>query len=471
MATIPSRGSLAAWTYVVALSLSFASSTAGAAVWVTKNTWSEHWESKFADWVEKQWHPEVYSNPASPYVGHETDCADACYDMRVVFAYEQGLPFVVNARSGDGSRISNEMRTWDHLPQESRLKAFLAYLHDRTSSETIADDTYPIAMNRENFKPGLIYLQPKSHCFQVIKISEYGVPSTLSSTVPRVARELYLEQNFPAFVPADNRGYRDGYRRFRWPEHIGLPVNQVPGFSDEQYRLAESKGNHYISFTDSLLERFGSRREPAPMRAQRFMYNLCYYARQRVEIVQGALDHLGRVQSSGRQCLTPSEYYDHSTDSRDRRLKDYFLFVRELIGSDTWRDPDWTNNDYRAEWYLKPYAEAIFRGGEESESSLKSAKGRGGAESAVQDPPTASVFGERWPLFNSFSASRRKTQDVTDADLIAWCGIEYKPGIRISLRDVWQGISRGTLSSDPHASREHRWGLIDAAYQPRCRQY
>jgi hypothetical protein len=213
------------------------------------------------------------------------------------------------------------------------------------------------------------------------------------------------------------------------------------------------------------------RTEPAPMRVQRLMYDLCYYARQRVKIVQGALDHLGRVQSSGRQCLTPSEYYDYSTDSRDRRLKDYFLFVRELIGSDTWRDPDWTNNDYRAEWYLKPYAEAIFRGGEESESSLKSAKGRGGAESAVQDPPTASVFGERWPLFNSFSASRRKTQDVTDADLIAWCGIEYKPGIRISLRDVWQGISRGTLSSDPHASREHRWGLIDAAYQPKCRQY
>jgi hypothetical protein len=270
-----------------------------------------------------------------------------------------------------------------------------------------------------------------------------------------VARELYPEHNFPAFVPSDDKRYRDGYRRFRWPEHIGLPVTRVPGFSDEQYRLAMAKGLDYIAFTDALLERLGTKREPAPLRAQRFMYNLCYYARQRVEIVDGALDHLTRVRSSGRQCLTASEYYDQSTDSRDRRLKDYFGYVRALIGSPTWRDADWTNNAYRTEWYLKPYAEAIFRSDDATTRKAGAADGDG----------------EGWSFFRSGSTARRKAQEATNADLIAWCGVEYSPGVRISLRDIWQGIERGTLSSDPHASREDRWGLTETPYQPKCRRY
>lgn len=442
------------WPLVLVLLM--VSNSAGGAVWVTTNAWSEHWETKFSDWVEKHWTAEVYSNPASPYVGHETDCADACYDMRAIFAAEHGLPFVISARSADGRRVSNELRTWDHLPQRERLKAFLAYVHDTTTSETIADDTYPIPMSRQAFRPGLLYVQPKSHCFQVIKVSEYGVPTTLSSTVPRVARELYPEHNFPAFVPSDDKRYRDGYRRFRWPEHIGLPVTQVPGFSDEQYRLAAAKGLDYIAFTDALLERLGTKREPAPLRAQRFMYNLCYYARQRVEIVDGALDHLARVRSGGRQCLTASEYYDQSTDSRDRRLKDYFGYVRALIDSPTWKDADWTNNAYRAEWYLKPYAEAIFRR-DDAAPTRKAAAANGD--------------GEGWSLFRPASTAGRKGQEPTNADLIAWCGVQYRPGVRISLRDIWQGIERGTLSSDPHASREDRWGLTETPYRPSCRRY
>jgi len=465
--TRPRPGRLRASAWLLALALLLGSPLAGAAVWATKHKWSEEWEDRFSEWVEQNWHAEVYSNPASRYIGQETDCADACYDMRVIFAYEHGLPFVVSARAADGSRISNELRTWDHLPQEDRLRAFIAYLHDRTSTQTIPDDTYPIAMNRDSFKPGVIYVHPKSHCFQVTKVSEYGVPTTLSSTVPRVVRELYPEHNFPAFVPADTRHYRDGYRRFRWPEHIGLPVTQVPGFSDEQYRLAQSKGLDYISFTDALLERFGSKREPAPLRAQRFMYNLCYYARQRVEIVQDALDYLGRVQSRGRQCLTAAEYYDYSTDSRDRRLKDYFLYVRGLIGSPTWSDPDWTNNAYRAEWYLKPYAEAIFREDDDSPSSSKTAGGDRASEARGQ----GGVFGGAGSFFQSASASRSKTKAASNADLIAWCGVEYQPGVRISLRDIWQGIERGTFSPDPHSSRDDRWGLLERPYQPRCRQY
>lgn len=452
--------------WVLALVIVVLSTSPRAAVWVTTNSWSEHWETEFSAWVERHWTAEVYSNPASPYVGHETDCADACYDMRAIFAAEHGLPFVISARSADGRRVSNELRTWDHLPQRERLRAFLAYVHDMTSSETIADDTYPIPMSREAFRPGILYVQPKSHCFQVIKVSEYGVPTTLSSTVPRVARELYPEHNFPAFVPSDDERYRDGYRRFRWPEHIGLPVTQVPGFSDEQYRLAAAKGLDYITFTDALLERLGTKREPAPLRTQRFMYNLCYYARQRVEIVEGALAHLARVRSGSRQCLTASEYYDQSTDSRDRRLKDYFAYVRALIGSPTWRDADWTNNAYRAEWYLKPYAEAIFRaddgtGPRAGETSKGSDRGEG----------ATSRQGESWSFFRPASTPRRKGQEATNADLIAWCGVEYTPGVRISLRDIWQGIEHGTLSSDPHASREDRWGLTETPYLPRCRRY
>jgi len=406
---------------------------ASASVWDAENHWSDQWEEKYSRWVEENWVPEVFSSPSSPYSGIATDCADAVYDVRLLFAYEHGLPFVINNPKSPGGRISNAMTTWDHLSQKARVMALIRYVNDMTSSETIPNDTYPIPINKHSFKPGVIYVEPGSHAFLVVGMSEYGVPSTLSSTVPRVARELYIEQNFPSFVPSDTTRHRDGYRRFRWPEHLKLAVTKVPGFDDEQYRLAWFAGFDYIKFTDELMRLLGQKPEPAPMRARRFMYILCYVARQRAEIVGEADKYRMRMRSTGRRCMNRREYFDYSTNSRDGRLKKYFQYVRALIGSSTWSDAGWRKSSFRRERYLKPYAEAIFRSGDDDVSG--------------------------------------RAKKATNDDLIAWCGIEYKPGTNISLRDVWQSIGRNTLSPDPNDSLESRWGRIDWPDGSGCPKY
>lgn len=405
-----------------------------AAVWDAENHWSAQWEQKFSKWVEEYWVPEIFSSPSSPYFDIATDCADAAYDMRLIFSFENSLPFVINDPSSAGGLISNKMKQWDHLSQKERVRALIHYVNDVTTTDSIPGDTYPIPLNKNTIKPGVIYVKPGSHAFQIVGINEYGVPRTLSSTVPRVARELYIEDNFPSFVPSDEATYRDGYRRFRWPEDLKLPVTKVPGFDREQYRLARLAGSDYVRFTDKLLQRLGGKPEPAPLRTRRFMYNLCYAARRRAEILGEAEKYRARLRSSGRRCMTPAEYYDYSTDGRDARLKSYFEYVKGLIGTATWSDADWRKSTYRHEYYLKPYAEAIFR---------------------IEDG----------------DASRKSKRTITDGDLIAWCGVEYKPGTRISLREIWRSILDKTLSPDPNDSLERRWGRVAGQDPTGCPRY
>lgn len=439
-------------------------SGATAAVWNAEHHWSDQWEQKYARWVGAHWGPEVFASPSSPYFGTATDCTDACYDMRLIFAYQHGLPFVINNPASTGGLISNEMTAWDARPQQERVESFIRYVNNATTSETIPNDTYPIAITKGTFNPGIIYVQPGEHCYQIVAVDAYGVPGTMFSTVPRTVRDLSIEPNFPIFVPSDTVHYRDGYRRFRWPEYLKLPVTRVPGFSDEQLRLARSVDFDYARFTDILMRRLGGESEPAPLRVRRFMYNLCYVARNRVEPVRRGTDHLAQIRAAGRRCMTPAEYYNYSTVARDLRLRKSFLYVRDLIGSRFWSDPDWGSFRFRRERYLKPYAEAIFGIG----GDLKPPKTSG---SAPQQAAGGFQNSEYSYLSEPPGTVARWTRKVTNDDLIAWCGIEYAPGKVLSLHDLWRSITRNTLSPNPNETLNSRWGLVDPPPATGCPKY
>lgn len=71
--------------------------TAQAAVWKAKNTWDERWENNYRAWVTRYWNEEFFMDEKKPsYYKFEHDCADAVYAMRLIFAYEHKLPFVIH---------------------------------------------------------------------------------------------------------------------------------------------------------------------------------------------------------------------------------------------------------------------------------------------------------------------------------------------------------------------------------------
>ena len=97
-------------SWLVTFFLIFPGSSAVADVWRAENQWDSNWERRYQQWVKTQWTDDIFMNPAKPiYYKFENDCADASYAMRLIFAYEHKLPFVVNDQMRPGKTISNSM--------------------------------------------------------------------------------------------------------------------------------------------------------------------------------------------------------------------------------------------------------------------------------------------------------------------------------------------------------------------------
>ncbi|MEZ5449738.1 MAG: hypothetical protein R3E89_12425 [Thiolinea sp.] len=142
---------------LLGLLLIIGSGQLSAAVWDDENEWDANWERRYQHWVKTQWTDDIFMNPAKPiYYKFENDCADASYAMRLIFSFENKLPFVVNNQMRPSQTISNRMKTWDNLPTGQRVRKFLDYIADMTSTKSLRYDTYPVALN--DIKAGDIYV-------------------------------------------------------------------------------------------------------------------------------------------------------------------------------------------------------------------------------------------------------------------------------------------------------------------------
>jgi hypothetical protein len=145
----------------------FIATTAHAAVWESKNNWSPEWEKKFQEWIQTSWQVDFFSRKtlpngqSNPYYGIQTDCADTVYTSRVIFAYENSLPFVVRDPSASGRTLSNKMARFDSQPNLKRVKSFLNYIYDIVSTSSLPGDTYPVAITRETVSRPLLLPPPR----------------------------------------------------------------------------------------------------------------------------------------------------------------------------------------------------------------------------------------------------------------------------------------------------------------------
>ncbi len=396
--------------------------TASAEVWPNENVWDDVWEGRYRDWVRTNWKDDIFMDPSKPiYYEFENDCADAVYAMRLVFSFENRLPFVINNRDKAGKIISNSMSTWDNLSPPQRVRQFMNYVADMTSSESLRNDTYPIALN--DIKPGDIYVAPGVHSYQIVNVTDTGIAEVMASTTPKQARYLLRTPSFPFYVPEDKR-FGDGYRRFKEPQNVMKPANQQPGYSEEQFQVAAGVQLDYVAFTDVISKKLGKRVESPDEKTQRLLLALCMYANDRSVYVYDALWYLQKIRNDGRHCMNAKEYNDHSTPGRDKRLHLFFDSIRRHLDRVGRFDP----RSQPARW-----AKAVF--------------------SNDEPPPQEMKF------LNDFCQVQMTLVD------------DGQPNYYMSLRELRQNVEAGSLVSDPHAPLAHRWGIIKQPFVSDCPTY
>jgi hypothetical protein len=406
-------------------------SPANAAIWKAKNQWSEEWEETYRAWVKKNWTEDFFMDEKRPiYYKYSHDCADAVYAMRLVFAYEHKLPFIIHntrqKKRGKRNRrsspyISNDMKRWDRLPEEKRVRRFMDYVADMTSTKTLGLDTYPIALSE--IKPGDLYAAPGVHSYQIVNVTDSGVAEVMSSTTPKAPRFLDRIESFPFYVPEDKKNYRDGYRRFIQPNNIKKPIQKQPGFNTEQYKIAASVSHNYVRFTDIIASALGKRPEKPDEKTLRLLIALCMYANDRSVYVYDALWHLQAIRKKGRKCMNQREYDSYSTPSRDRRLKAFFNAV---------------DGHFKK---VSSYA-----------------------------PNTQP---QRWAkiLYSETAPSPAEAKEIND-----FCMVQMSLGEKyfMPLRELRYNLMSGKLVSNPNAPLEYRWGIYDPdknPYKTSCKSY
>ena len=393
-----------------------------AAVWKTDNNyWNGNWEVKYQDWVAKNWKPDFFMSPIKPkYNQIPHDCADAIYLMRAVFSYENKLPFKIHYLNKKNKYISNTMNNWDKLPEDQRFRAFSLFMNDRVGTRSLPHDSFPIALGQ--IKAGDLYVEPGTHSYAMTGITETGVTAIMSSTTPASPKNMIQLYSYPFFIPHDPVGMTDGYRRFKWPRNIDKPAQQQPGFSNEQYQIAQKVGLNYIPFTDEIAKKLRRREEPLEEKTMRLMHSLCSFAKERVNYVNDGLTQVNKLKKEGkRSCMNATEYDYYSTPSRDKRLYRFFTEVRTIA----------------------------YSGGKLTEDQIN-------AQILAR-----TIFHPELP-------------DGLLTQLDEFCGLAIYPNDNekhISLRQLWESMDAGKVSSDPHAPFDNRWGLTGDKFVGSCKTY
>lgn len=311
-------------------------------VWESQNTWNTEWENKYARWVEFEFNHDIFSNPESDYYGIKTDCADAVYTMRAIFAFENNLPFKINCPWTRSSTctISNDTHKYDHISDSyDRFVAFLNKTHDSVSTHSVARDTYPPFINRTSLKAGSVFLQydtsrSSQHVDIVKKFAPQGYGVFYSSTTPRVVRPLSIATSVP-----DLFGKPSGFRNWRSPELLKLSparLKLMNLWSDEQHDVVFKD----LYRKDSALKKrmaMSGQEESAKDYAKRILKDLVAYAKARVDAV-----NKGYTFCSVNNCDPGHIYNLYSTPSRDKKLLKKFksyIAAQTTVDQDSWFEP------------------------------------------------------------------------------------------------------------------------------------
>lgn len=402
------------------------SSSAFSQVWVDTNTWSPEWEARFADWVHHDWAVDFFSRQylangqSNPYYGLRTDCAETVYSMRIVFSYENKLPFAVLDPTTLQGLITNRMGRWNTLGNDTdRIRHFLMFMYDTISTRSLPNDTFPVPISREWVHSGGLMRtnEVNHHSWTIQEMLPIGVPHLIfNSTVGKFSGSMLQQRtSWPNpdwvfqgnFSPSGNAGLR----YWRPIDSLLKPLWQTPNYSEEQYHIPLDRWN------DVVQKKLAVANESNQQMISRLEDNICAGIKGRVKDVSDALRFL-RTQPAG-QCLSAADFDTYSTPSRDHRLFDDIVALR------------------------RAYKKIL------NNNQMPSLT----TESQVQ---LAKIF----PFIRSSAQDETARMPRTAIDRNSLCVTEYGSGRTLDLAEAKRRFFLGAISNNPNDSIEYRWGEL-----------
>jgi hypothetical protein len=294
--------------------------------------WTIEEEHQFEKWVDTTMTEDFFLHYKIP-----TDCADAVYAVRWIYARMAGLPAA--ATTVDGRLIGHWSTDWKHLPthpewhKDGRFRAALFYLFPRTWTGTLPLDTYPIRVSPDSVRPGTLFLVSQSHTGIIGHVFVDGSQAhplqTWESALPVKMKKLELRYFFSGKPESKARS---GLVRFRWPvlkdgEWGYLPVTEQPFYSEEQYAPAFHKGS--VDFNEAVAKRIDPTEYDPHEKMIKVMGTITRLLRERVPIVR---EGCRRCENGG--CPQGSESWEiYNTSGRDGMIGSLMDHLSRLIES------------------------------------------------------------------------------------------------------------------------------------------
>lgn len=324
-------------------------------IWTTRHAWSQDWEQKYAQWIEQEVDESFFVR-----YNFATDCADAVYALRWIFARIHGLP-AASTLGGNSMLMTNETsrKQWANLPtatewhKDRRFIAALNYLMNLTYTHTLMGDGYPVALSRKALSSGSFHLDLRDQTGHAALIywlgPEAGAPFlTYNSTVPRKVRSLFSSL---LFAEPSKKG-NSALLRFRWPIKGAsgiylLAAARMPDFSQEQFSFKPAEGEDFIW---ALFNKLGVTATKEDL-ANWILKDIYEQFKLRRQIVQEGYQKCQVI-----NCAPGSQgWEDWSTPSRDARIKAK-IYSLETIGGRSPASAWWQSEVIQAEgvsWTLK----------------------------------------------------------------------------------------------------------------------
>ncbi len=448
--------------FAISAALAF-SSIAQAQVWTDENQWSESWEQSYHQWLKVNAQKNMFlketnaDGTLNPYYGIRVDCADLVYALRIIFSFENKLPFAIkNPVVANGPAATNGTERFNKTPAGIlRLKKFLNWTFDMASSSTIHRDTYPVAFKDVSAGTIIVTSKQNHHSWTIAEIYKTGNPRLIfNSTVGResgfeiqqrkswpnpawVYQDVVSESDPTKITPAYVPGSLTGLRNWIPIEFIlnKTPVAAVPGYSEEQFLVGIGK------WKSALVKALQKIPETMDQTVLRLLSDACSDLDQRVsavneaevyktklamaiagtgaEVDKGYLSEVEQDKSkpSDLRCMIYKSFDQFSTPSRDRRLLDALVQARVY------------------------YKHALEKYGEKSFSVNNLA-----------------IYKIIFPHISK-SAAEEAQLDVTPKGSKNFCSITLNERLgRISLAEVKRRLFVGKLSPNPNDSVTGRFG-------------
>jgi len=302
-------------------------------VWeVGDRRWTVEEERRFEKWVDETITEDFFIRYEIP-----TDCADAVYAIRWIYARINHLPAAATTR--DGKWIGHWSTDWKHIPthpewyMDARFRAALRYLFPMTWTGTLPFDTYPVRISSDSVTPGTLFLLTESHTGMIGHVfldgSQAHPLQTWESGLPVRVRKLSMGYFF-SMKPESSA--RSGLVKFRWPiskngEWKYLPVQEHPFYSEEQYTSDFCKDS--ADFVEAVARRIDPTNYAPMEKLLKVMGTITRYLKERIPIVL-----TGYEQCHDGDCPDGSEAWEiHSTPGRDGIIISLMDHLSKIIES------------------------------------------------------------------------------------------------------------------------------------------